>query len=351
MTALHRVLVSTKKLLVIGGIFFLILLFSPLLFGFSKSLKESFFSTPPKPPTVEFGKVQKILFIQNKFQNEVTNTSYIIDTLSGTLPNLPDRVSVYKLMSNSPTLFSLQRAEKKVAKLGFPAKGISLSETLYQWNDQTTLKRKLVFDIISSHFDLTSSFLKDSTVLEKKPYLLNEQASNMSKALFNQLALPLDDIDQKKTKITNFSMVNNDLVPSISISDTDIIRVDFFQKDIDKLPIVYPNPPFSSTYTLIAGGDSNGQIVEAHYHHYSIDKTSATYPIITSSEAIAKLQNRKAYIASYNGIDTEIKIKDIFLSYYLGVEDQQMLLPIIVFQGTNGFFAYVPAVKNEWVQK
>lgn len=349
MTTLHRVLVSTKKLLTIAGLFLIVLIFFPFFLGIASQVKEAFFPTPKPPPKVEFGKVQNIIFPKNDILQD-TNITYIIDTLSGNLPNLPDRVSVYKLVSNNPTLFSLQRASEKVAKIGFPAKGIALSETQYQWNDQTTLKRKLVFDIISNHFDLTSSYLTETSILEKKPFLLDEQAKNMSLSYFNLLSLPLDDTEVTKTKVTNLSIANGNLVPSSSISDTDLIRVDFFQKDVDKLPIFYPTPGFSTTYTFISSGEENGQIVEAHNHHFTIDKASSTYPIISSLEALTRLQNKKAYIASFNGIDKEIKIKDIFLAYYLGIRDQKMLLPIIVFKGSNDFYAYVPAVKDDWIQ-
>lgn len=346
MTALHRILKETRVAIFVGSTLLIVILLIPIFFGLFSYFKNLFFPTPLPPPKVEFGKLPEIKFpssIDKKF-------IYSIDTIAGTLPQFPDRLSVYAITQEKPTLFALSRASGKAAHIGFTEKETALSETLYQWTDPSPPIRQLELDIVSSHFDVTSDFMTDSAVLETKPYLLNEQAINMSLSFLTSIPVPVDDLESTKTKITFLSIADRQLVPASSLSTANIIRVDFFQKDIDMLPIYYSNPPLSTLYTLIAGGGKeNGQIVEAHYHHNAISKTNTTYPIKTAAEAFKDLQDQKAFISSYLGSSKTIKIKTVSLGYYLGESNQKNLMPIVVFAGDNGFFAYVSAIKDEWI--
>ena len=153
------------------------------------------------------------------------------------------------------------------------------------------------------------------------------------------------DLDEKKIKTANYSILNNTLVPATSISNTNIVRVDFFRKDIDNLPIFYEN---DSNINLLVGKEQNQlRVVEAHYSYKTISEESSTYAIKTTSEAFFDLKQGKGFI-SQKPENNNIPIKNVFLGYYMKEKRSDFLLPVIVFQGDN-FIAYVSAVKDEWI--
>jgi hypothetical protein len=144
---------------------------------------------------------------------------------------------------------------------------------------------------------------------------------------------------------------NNALTKTTSLSNAQIIRVDFFQKDVNGLPIYYPQFPNALTYVLVGGGKNGGTVVEANYIHRTITDVSSTYPIMTANEAFELLKKGKGYIASYKGQGATILIQDVKLGYYLDENTNTYLMPIIIFEGNNDFVAYVSAIKEGSVNK
>lgn len=358
MATLHKATEFTKKILkwsVIAVVSIVVIL---VILRVGAQIKEYFFPTPLPPPTVKFGKLPLI-----KFPNNVTNPpaggfTYRLNTLSGQLPTLPTQTNVYKIVKPEPSLLALQKAQEKVAKIGFNLPPLRIQDALYQWANQDTPSKKLLLNITSFNFSLSADFIAkqqtlfifDQDILSARNLPDENGAIEKAMNFFQNIDFP-QDIDTKKTKTTLLSIAENKLTPATSFSKTQIIRVDFFQKDVDNLHIYYPKPQNSIMYVLIAGGISQPQVVEAKFFHHNLSEVSATYPIKTAEEAFSELKNKKAYLASYSGSEANIAIKDISLGYYLSDEEQNYLLPIIVFEGNNGFFAYVEALKDEWREK
>ena len=111
---------------------------------------------------------------------------------------------------------------------------------------------------------------------------------------------------------------------------------------------MYPHPPYSTMHFLIGGSNSNA-IFDSSFTHQQISADSTSYPIISSEDAFTILKDNRAYIASYYGDTSNITIKDLYLAYYLSDKRQDYVMPIYVFEGRDGFFAYVSAVSNEWI--
>jgi len=169
-----------------------------------------------------------------------------------------------------------------------------------------------------------------------------------------------------------YSVTNGQLVSTTALANTQVIRVDLYQKEIDytinaakeqdlthsqnftmQLPILYPHPPYSTMHFLVASGQNQADVVSANYTHQNINlqpTQMATYPIITAEQAYDDLKSGKAYIASYNGTGNQILINNVFLAYYMGATQQNYLMPVIVFEGQDGFFAYVPAIAENTSQ-
>lgn len=311
--------------------------------SFIRSLNQP----PPAKPTVAFGKLPEVGFPQS-----VVNTkfSYNIQTISGSLPVFPDRETVYKMQQTAPSLLALQNATTLVNQISFTGTPTQLSESEYQWVNTDTLPKTLTFNIFTNNFMLTSDFMHNSDVQQGNNLPdQNTAISTVNSFLVTASLLP-NDIDASKTKATLLAITNGQLLPASSLSTTQVIEVDLFQNNVHGLPVFYPDPTHSTMNFYVAGGDSGPQIVQANFVHQGISGTSATYPIITAKQALTALENNQGYIASYDGPGNSVTIYSIQLGYYMGKDTQNYLMPIVVFEGDNNFFAYVPAVSSDWIQ-
>src|SRR5579885_2658027 len=114
MTSLHRVVDATKKLLVgfvIGIILLLVIVF---VVNFFKQLNEKLHPAPPTPPTVAFGKLPPIDFPTPAAPTQ--NFTYTLNTVSGNLPDLPDKETVYKIVQPQPSLLAFQKVQEIATK-------------------------------------------------------------------------------------------------------------------------------------------------------------------------------------------------------------------------------------------
>ena len=180
-----------------------------------------------------------------------------------------------------------------------------------------------------------------------------EKVTEIAKSFFSTISFFPEDLDDNKTTTTLLTVTEGGLITqATSFSKANVIRVDFFQKDIHRIPMFYPHPPESTMNAFIASDALNKEIVQAHFFHQEIiDDLSVTYPIKTSTQAFEELKNGNAYIASYFGTEEKMSINNVYIGYYAPDTESKYVLPIIVFEGNNGFFAYVSAVKDEWMEK
>lgn len=310
------------------------------------TIKEFLFPTPPPKPTVLFGKLPKINFGTSNFSD--SKFKYSLNTVSGNLPTFKDQVRVYKVFSPSPDLLGLNKTKSKIQPNGFLGDPVAISNVNYQWKDSSSLQRKLIMNIFSYNFDMTSSYLTNNFVLSQTNMPDQTSAAAIAQNYLDVMGLYPDDIDNSKTQVNLYSINGTNLVPATSLSRTQVLRVDLFQKDLDKMPIFYPNPNFSTMNFLIGGGQNDPQVLEAHFYYPKLGTDSSTYPIKTTDELYNELLGGKAFIATYDGTSKSINITDVILAYYISPE-QKYYLPIAVFKGDNNFYAYVPALKDEWV--
>ena len=340
------------------------------------------------PPQIEpanqaYGKIVDIDFPQSLPSGNLTYTK---DTDTGQLPDFPDRIIVYPIVNNAPNLLNLETVKKKVANLGFvddagnPVPEIARGGPNYEWDEPGDFQRKIIFDIVSQNYTMTSEYLSSITALRAdslKPLKDTTAAVSTVQGELGSIDLFPSDIDLDKTNNADpkigyetapilYSILTGSLKPASSLSDTQVIRVDLYQKDIsytltagtsndlhkfqdfdEKLPILYPHPPYSTMNFLVASGVNQLQVVSSNFTHQTVNMDGdkpATYPIKTSEEAFNELTSGKAYIAANPGNQSQIFITNVYLAYYLGDTQQNYLMPIVVFEGSKGFYAYVSAI-------
>jgi hypothetical protein len=139
---------------------------------------------------------------------------------------------------------------------------------------------------------------------------------------------------------------NGILFAADDLSQAQILRVDYFQKDLDTFSIYYPRGVYSTMNFLVGSGSSTSlNIVQSDFYHQIITNSTATYPIKSVETAYQELQAGKGYVAANFANGSEIKIKDVFLGYFAGDNLQQYLMPVYVFKGLEDeFYAYVLAL-------
>lgn len=345
-------------------------------------IKNYLYPPVKDPPTQTYGFLVPLQFPKNTVDQ---NFTYTLDTTSGDLPtDLPDRLSVFPIVENQPNFLNLGIAKKKIASLNFISEDgkipteIKLGDPYYEWDEKSGFNRKIIMNINSFDFKMTSDFLSSLTVLSAK-FISNESSAiNVAEGFLDTAEIIPNDLDLTKTTTKDnpshyvtypklFSIESgvqgNTLVQTSSLSRAQVIRVDFYQKDVEydmntgyteganqkthiKLPILYPQPPYSIMSFWIASGQGGAMVTQAFYTHKKIDfsKADATYLLKTAEQAYTELKDGKAYIANYWGSDSNIVITDVYLAYYLAEDSIGYMQPIYVFEGKYGFFAYIPAL-------
>lgn len=338
---LNTVKIHVKKYFKKGLIIFGILLMILVLMRMLTSLKNSIFPDASSLPQAAFGKLPA------PFQNNSgeANFTFSVDTISGLLPNFQTITKVYKIMPVKPDLLAVKKTQEKVRGAGFTKEGAPLSEDSYQWVEQNPAKI-ITMNILTYDFVFFTPYLTTQSIQTFDNLNQVQMAIGNAESFLSSMFLFPQDLDEKKTKTTNYSILNNTLVPATSISNTNIVRVDFFQEDIDNLPIFYEN---ESNINLLVGKEQNQlRVVEAHYSYKTISEESSTYAIKTTSEAFLDLKQGKGFISQRPQNINNMAIKNVFLGYYMKEKRSDFLLPVIVFQGDN-FIVYVSAVKDEWI--
>lgn len=343
-TSLTRIIIKWGAI----GILSLIILLTIVRIG--TNIRNKFFPPLPPPPTVAFGKLTALVFPKSALLQKL---SYSIETVTGNLPTFSSQIKVYKTVKNQPNLLSLQKARERVAALGFTTGEIAISSKLYQWSDPADPGRSIKFDIVENDFDMKSAFYDNAQVLSTENLPDPKKAMDIAKSFLTSLNLFPTDIDLEGSKASFFSIQGNFLTPVTSLSNAQIVRIDLFQKSIDKLPIIYLKKD-NTLINMLIGSSRNKeqQVVEAHFFYRvaNLDNPS-TYPIKTTGEAFDDLKNNNAYIVSVDKTKTDIAIKNVYLGYYVNPDNDDLLYPVFVFEGNNDFLAYVLAISPSEIEQ
>lgn len=348
MLTLNQATDITKKLAIWTAIIIGTLITVIILYRTGIWLKNIISPTPPLPPTVSYGLLPRMDMPINLGNRSY---SYTIDTVTGELPKFPDRAKVFKIVPLSINLLALKKTGQDVAKAGFTNGPARVEGNIYQWTDPiSSIGKKINVDIFSSEFSIISTFLNDPNIQNGINLPSPDEAIRLAQNFLSAIEVFPNDI--KTTKPYYYSIQDSQIASASSFSDAQVIEVDFFQNDIDELPIYYPRPYNSTMNIFIGGGETRPQILQAQFFHQEVSTESATYPIKTAEEAFTELKDGKAYIANpaIPG-KNEISLKDISLAYYMGDKTQDYLMPIIVFKGADGYIAYLSAVRDEWINK
>lgn len=349
MATLTETAIAFRKFIKLG-IFavILIVIFRLGLFVFNTYLRVA--KPPPAPaPTVAFGKLPKIAFPE-KLHPELTLR---LETPTGGTPNLGDRAEVYLMPQARPSFSALDEARVTAAKLNFRNVPTEITERRYRWESSEFLPSTLEMDIISGSFILKRNWQADPTILSDKQLPGEKQAETETKAWLRQAGLGDEELNQGKVVINYLTFQSGQYVKAVSLSEADFVRVDLFRPNIKELPALTEDPEKGAVRVIFSGSaEAEKRIVQAEYNYFPANTNeSATYPIKNASQAWRELQTRQGYIAAIgNNPENVIAVRRIYLAYFDSMTPQGFLMPVIVFEGDNGFFGYVEAITNEWLE-
>ncbi len=342
MTGLTQVAISARKAIRYTIYLIIFLMVGKVVLDAAIVVYKRTFPAPPPPPTIKFGKLTKVEFPDNKISAKL---SYTLETPDGGFPKLSTQAKVFFMPKINPNLLSLDVATEKATSLQFTDGPQQISDTLYRYrspNYPSVMEMNIVTGTFSISYDLTA----DRTPLDTKPPVAEVAASHFRSALSTADALP-DDLTGP-TSHDFFKLADAKLVPALSLSESDVVKVNLFRKDYDEFPSMTGKPSESNVWAIISGATSREQqIIASEYHYLPVDESQfSTYPIKTPEQAYSELQSGQAFIADLglNKDGDTLKIRRIYLAYFDPEVETNFFQPIYVFEGDNGFTAYLPAV-------
>jgi hypothetical protein len=347
MTSLTRVAIAARKTIRYGIFAIIFLIVGKFLLDAGASIYKKVFPPSLPPPTVKFGKLSKISFPENE---SVPKFTYILETPEGGLPtNISTQAKVYFMPRSSANLLSLDMAKATAQSLGFEINAKQVSETVYEFINPE-VPSTMQINIITGAFSIGYDLAKDRSPLDSKPPISEVAASDFKSILSSANIMPEDLTGPVKGEFLKLS--DGQFVSALSLSESDVIKINLFRKNYDDLPSLTINSTQSNVWAIISGSGIDGQeIVAAEYRYFPVDETQfSTYPIITPGEAFTALQNGQAFIAK-SGVNKDgdtLKIRRVFLAYLDPNTSSDFYQPIYVFEGDNGFIAYLPAVSKDY---
>lgn len=346
MATLTEVSYFTRKGVKIALAFAVFVIIVPFIWKGVKKAYLTIFPPPPPPPTVRYGKLPKIILPESGQPNNLT---YKLETVDGKLPKLASLGKVYFVEVNKSRLLELDRIKAKARTLGFTDPEKQIDDQNYEFVHPTlpaTLKVNVIYDQYKYKYDWTT----DQDVFSKGNIRGNEQAFLQAKSFFQSLDLLAIDLTEGTPKYTYFAARPPEMIPVASLSETDFIRVDLFRADLDKLRVVSPSANRSPVNITFSGNQDRGKsVVEANYTYSKIvDNDYATYPLKTVEQAWSELQQGGGYIAEKRS--DQITVRKVSLAYFESDGPQEFLQPVFVFEGDNGFMAYVVAITPQYQQ-
>jgi len=345
MASLTQTAIMTRKLIrfALYGMIFLIV--GKVVLDISIGIYRKVFPPPPPPPTVSFGKLPSLPFPGDQALPELSIT---VETPDGKLPEFPTQMKIYFMPKPSQTQLNLDDTRARAAKLGFSPDGQQESEIIYRFPHKNVLS-VLRSNILSGAFSITYDLPADPGVLERVPPAPEIAVSQVRSYLSQANLLPEDLTGATKHEFLRAE--SGRFITAIALSDADVVKVNLFRKDSEKYPALTLNPDEGNVWFMVGGSqERDKQMIAGEFHYFAIDEEKiATYPIKTSTTALEELMDKKGYVAKLGANDGgKIVVRRIYLAYFDPGVPSDFFQPIIVFEGDNGFMAYVPAVVADY---
>ena len=315
------------------------------------------------PPAIAYGKVLA-LDIPSLPLSEGSSPNYRLDTTTSSLPNIPDRLPVYKLEDSPPGLTLEKSAVDFASILGFTSQRIEVSDTDWQWIESAK-SQKLNLNILSRNFELTTDLdkLAPTTSFGSSPTL--QEAEGRAKSfleqndLFNREALKTAEVTARYVQVSGNSLKVVENQPEAQAVVVNISQT--IPKDNADYPKIKLGSDFQDNFSVVTNSPNRGEITmvvaNSSNPFYNLSQIrfaraklelelKSTYPIIPITTAWNDLKEGKAKITQLRLINDNplgsytplglgnVDIRNITLGYYSTLQSgQNHLTPVYIFEG------------------
>lgn len=302
---------------------------------------------PYVAPDVKFGMLPKIVFTDKKFDKK----SFKAELPNDTFPLFKDQSRVYVITRPNDSFLALEQDTKTASSLGFKTTPNELKFGVYEFKNDA-LNQTLTMNVLDGSFLVKYPYESDQMLLNPERMPSKEEAISTAKSyLSNADKLP-DDILNGEKKVSYWKITFDGLKTVSSLSDANVIRVDFFRKNLDEeRKIISSDINSASVSVLVTGSTVEGKkIVEVSYKYANLDRELfSTYPIKTAEQAWADLTAGN-YWPAFDTAKSEVVIRNMYLAYFEPISLTNYLQPVYVFEGDDKFTAYVPAVVDKYIK-
>ena len=307
--------------------------------------------TPPPAPTVAFGKLPKLDFPPRENLPPITLK---LETISGSLPTLSEQAKVFFVPQPSKSLLVWDNTKAWAQRLGFSQSPQETGTYDYRFVADTLPKVTLDVNVITRNFILAYDWRGDLSVVSQNTSVSESQATAILKSFLQGAQALADDLANGSASVFYLKYADGNMTKALFSSEANFVKVNLFRQDVEGIKIYPPNPLEGNVSALISTAYPQfGGIINLKFIHPTISyENSATYPLKSANEAWSQLAAGKGFVANLgNNPSGKVTIRKAYLAYYDSESIQNFLQPIIVFEGDNDFFAYVPAITDIWVEQ
>lgn len=336
----------SRQVIKFGAIGIVLLIVGRVALNTSVSIWKSLNPPKPPPPTIGFGVLPPLAFPASNYD---LNTITLQTRTGGFELRVPEALPVYAFIPQALSLLSVNRATQRAAALGFAFTPEEISPTAYRWRRNSPIPSTLDLNIVTSSFEIQSDWASNVNLLNPTNLPQQNAAIASTRGLLQSADLLPADMATGEAKVVFLRALGTEFQPALSASDAEFVQVDLFRTRLfGEFPVFRDNPLQGNARFVYSGGSSRTSVVvEASFQANPIDYSRyETYPVIPVEQAWQQLQSGKGFVANLDPFVRDVIVRNVFLAYYDGSEDQQFLQPIYVFTGDRNFYGYVPALAS-----
>jgi hypothetical protein len=214
-------------------------------------------------------------------------------------------------------------------------------------------EKKLTVNISNFNFEYKYNYENNIAIFENSVMPGDNLIKERIKQFLRVLGRYPEELVQGKENLIflNFNLQTKDFEITENRNLANAVEIDFYRPDIDNFITVSPAYFNSHNYAVVLFQQDQVKILKAQIKFFEKEsQKTGVYPIKTGDQAWQELKEQGGVIVSAGKNNNQITIKKMFLSYYDPDVYQQYLQPVYTFLGNNGFAAYVPAIKQEYIE-